>query len=227
MLPTFKLNIERWKYNPHFELWVSNMGHIRNKDKKDIAPKVFPNGYMGVKVRGSINNYMLLHRVVMLTWKPTPEAEKLTVDHLDHNKRNNALSNLEWVSQTENLRRAKVDYMDNATVKNEKIIIKEKKKKRVTKKIILGLYVYSNHKAHKMESTFIPISQPEKIHEVLAPYYGRVPDMSKNGIDKIVKAIFDGTNTAGVKKYCNFYFQAKVETIIEEITEIQYKRKDE
>ena len=44
--------------------------------------------------------------------------------------------------------------------------------------------------------------------------------MSKKGIDKIVKAIFDGTNTAGVKKYCNFLFQAKVETIIEEITEI-------
>lgn len=162
ILPALKLNIERWKYNPHFELWVSNMGHIRNKDKKDIAPKAFPNGYMGVKVRGSINNYMLLHRVVMLTWKPTPEAEKLTVDHLDHNKRNNALSNLEWVSQTENLRRAKVDYMDNATVKDEKIIIKEKKKKRVTKKTILGLYVYSNHKAYKMEPTFIPISQPEK-----------------------------------------------------------------
>jgi hypothetical protein len=109
MLPKFHFTIERWKYNPTFELYVSNMGHIRNKSKADIAPRVTKNGYMTVKVNGSINKHMLLHRVVMLTWKPTPEAEKLTVDHLDHNKRNNALSNLEWVLKEENLRRANED----------------------------------------------------------------------------------------------------------------------
>lgn len=111
MFPTIKFNIERWKYNPTFELYVSNMGHIRNKSKADIAPKIMENGYVVVYVNGSINGYMLLHRVVMLTWKPTPEAEKLTVDHLDHNKRNNALSNLEWVTFEENQRRAKADYI--------------------------------------------------------------------------------------------------------------------
>ena len=42
MLPKLTLNIERWKYNPTFELYVSNMGHIRNKSKADIAPKVTP-----------------------------------------------------------------------------------------------------------------------------------------------------------------------------------------
>lgn len=109
MMPNFHFTIERWKYNPTFELYVSNMGHIRNKSKADIAPKVAPSGYLSVKVGGSINGYMLLHRVVMLTWKPTPEAESLTVDHLDHNKRNNALSNLEWVVAEENLRRAQED----------------------------------------------------------------------------------------------------------------------
>lgn len=116
MFPTIKLNIERWKYNPTFELYVSNMGHIRNKSKADIAPKIMTNGYVVVYVYGSLNQYMLLHRVVMLTWKPTPEAEKLTVDHIDHNKRNNALSNLEWVTQAENLRRAEDDYVGNVCV---------------------------------------------------------------------------------------------------------------
>lgn len=118
MFPTIKLNIERWKYNPTFELYVSNMGHIRNKSKADIAPKIMSNGYVVVYVYGSINCYMLLHRVVMLTWKPTPEAEALTVDHLDHNKRNNALSNLEWVTKEENLRRAEDDYVGRITVYN-------------------------------------------------------------------------------------------------------------
>ena len=109
MLPNFHFTIERWKYTPTFELYVSNMGHIRNKSKADIAPKVAPSGYLTVKVGGSINGHMLLHRVVMLTWKPTPEAGNLTVDHLDHNKRNNALSNLEWVVAEENKRRAVAD----------------------------------------------------------------------------------------------------------------------
>lgn len=109
MFPTFHFNIERWKYNPTFELYVSTRGRIRNKSKADIAPKVMRNGYMAIHVYGSLNKWMLLHRVVMLTWRPTPEAEELTVDHLDHNKRNNVLSNLEWVSIEENHRRADRD----------------------------------------------------------------------------------------------------------------------
>ena len=116
MLPTIRLNIERWKYNSTFELYVSNMGHVKNKSKADVAPKIMQNGYVVVYVYGSLNCYMLLHRVVMLTWKPTPEAEMLTVDHLDHNKRNNALSNLEWVTKEENLRRAHEDYVGNICV---------------------------------------------------------------------------------------------------------------
>ena len=47
----------------------------------------------------------------MFTWRPIPNAEALTVDHLDHNKRNNSLSNLEWVTKEENLRRAKIDFL--------------------------------------------------------------------------------------------------------------------
>jgi hypothetical protein len=59
----------------------------------------------------------------MLTWKPIPDAENLTVDHLNHNKRDNSLYNLEWVTQKENLRRAKEDsYVDETT-----IVIKDKK----------------------------------------------------------------------------------------------------
>ena len=38
----------------------------------------------------------------MLTWKPIPNAESLTVDHLDHNKRNNSVENLEWITSSDN-----------------------------------------------------------------------------------------------------------------------------
>ena len=47
----------------------------------------------------------------METWCSTPEARYLTVDPLDHNKRNNSLSNLEWVTEEENQKRAKQDFI--------------------------------------------------------------------------------------------------------------------
>lgn len=116
-------SLERWKYNPTFEIWVSNKGHFRNKDKADIAPRVDRRtGYCCVFVHGSINKYIAAHRVVMLTWKPTPEAENLTVDHLDHNKRNNAVDNLEWVSEKENLRRAANDAINLKTEELELVL---------------------------------------------------------------------------------------------------------
>jgi hypothetical protein len=126
IFPTIKLNIERWKYNSTFELYVSNMGHIKNKSRADVAPKIMQNGYVVIYVGGSNPHWMLLHRLVMLTWKPTPEAEDLTVDHLDHNKRNNALSNLEWVTREENERRAAEDYLRESTLVGNDVIVKEK-----------------------------------------------------------------------------------------------------
>ena len=101
--------IERWKYNSTYQVYVSTQGRFRNKSKADIPVKIGTGGYCLVKVECSTCEYMLAHRLVMLTWKPTSDAENLTVDHLDHNKRNNALSNLEWVSWGENQERAKDD----------------------------------------------------------------------------------------------------------------------
>ena len=103
-------SIEKWKWNADFGIYVSNKGRFRNENKKDV-PVVIDNksGYCRVYCGGTVHTHLLAHRVVLLTWRPTANAENLTVDHLDHNKRNNALDNLEWVSFEENQRRAKAD----------------------------------------------------------------------------------------------------------------------
>ena len=101
--------IERWKWNADFGIYVSNKGRFRSRDKKDLPIKIGNRGYCYVYCEGTVNKYRLAHRVVMLTWCPTDDAENLTVDHKDHNKRNNVLSNLEWVTFEENQRRAMED----------------------------------------------------------------------------------------------------------------------
>lgn len=207
MFPTIKLNIERWKYNPTFELYVSNMGHIRNKSKADIAPKIMENGYVVVYVQGSINGYVLLHRVVMLTWKPTPEAEHLTVDHLDHNKRNNALSNLEWVTQEENARRANRDYLREAVVRGDKVVLTKKKecrekKEKPVKKEIIGIVIRSENRS--TPPVLIERNDNEGLLDFCVPYVGKVSNFTIKGLNDIIKDIYSGKNCNGYKKWCGF-----------------------
>ena len=103
--------VEKWKWNAEYELYVSNKGRFRSRDKRDVPIQVANNGYCMVYCGGNVHKHLLVHRVVMLTWRPTANAEHLTVDHLDHNKRNNALDNLEWVTYDENQRRAHADHI--------------------------------------------------------------------------------------------------------------------
>ena len=232
MFPTIKLNIERWKYNPTFELYVSNMGHIRNKSKADIAPKIMTNGYVVVYVYGSLNQYMLLHRVVMLTWKPTPEAEKLTVDHIDHNKRNNALANLEWVTQEENTRRAQEDYVGNVCVygnilgcKHEEVcplaavpkmmkqsepVLTEKQKRRLATQVwvdrvktVKSYYVAPNSTQTKSKQAFRQLATPNAVRELIK----RLGTYNLGGFsaDKLFRkfeCIANGTTKNDYIEYC-------------------------
>ena len=112
IFPSFNIKIERWKYNPIFELYVSTLGRVKNKSKIIVPPKIRPSGYLCVR-SAATGKYISLHRLVMLTWQPRSDAEFLTVDHINHNKRDNSLANLEWVTREENWYRAKRDYVLN------------------------------------------------------------------------------------------------------------------
>lgn len=116
ILPSFTLNIEKWKYNKEFKIFVSNKGKFKSKEKENLPIKINKSGYIMVDTPVGIK---AAHRLVMLTWKPIPNAEDLTVDHLDHNKRDNSVENLEWVTKEENVQRAiddKVDRLDRQPI---------------------------------------------------------------------------------------------------------------
>ena len=206
MFPTIKLNIERWKYNPTFELYVSNMGHIRNKSKADIASKILQGGYCVVYVYGSLNKYMLLHRVVMLTWKPTPEAEELTVDHLDHNKRNNALSNLEWVTREENERRAAEDYLRESTLVGNDVVASKNKYPNKGRDFTID-YFYITRK-NSSNKPFTIRKDLSDLDTKVAPWVGRINQFTVKGFRQECEKMLNGANTAGAKKWCGVTIRA-------------------
>ena len=120
ILPTITINIERWKWNRKYRVFVSNRGRVKNIDGKLLKIKTTSTGYLAVRV--ATKKAIFIHRLVMETWRPISNSEEMTVDHLDHNKRNNDIRNLEWVTEKENRKRAANDQL----IEKEITLIKAK-----------------------------------------------------------------------------------------------------
>src|SRR5690606_6976851 len=59
-------------------------------------------GYVVVSLK---SKYYYVHRLVLLTFDP-PKDLSLTVDHIDSQKDRNMLENLQWLTKSENTRKA-------------------------------------------------------------------------------------------------------------------------
>lgn len=117
--------LEIWKDIFGFEglYQVSNLGHVRSLTRtveqmnrggmckttypsKMLRPTTTPNGYK--QVRLSKNNKQIhknVHRLVAETFIPNPNSLP-QVNHIDSNKSNNMVSNLEWVNNSGNQKHA-------------------------------------------------------------------------------------------------------------------------
>lgn len=99
----FHFHIERWKKNKELNIYVSTDGRVKNSNKQILKQRISTGtGYFVVKIG---NYWKNVHSLVIETWRK--KQENMTIDHIDSNKRNNRLSNLEYVSYEENLSRAK------------------------------------------------------------------------------------------------------------------------
>lgn len=65
--------------------------------------------------------FIMVHRLVMETFSPNPNSRNLQVNHIDGNKTNNNLENLEWCTGLENMRRAKRIGLRDNLAKGEQI----------------------------------------------------------------------------------------------------------
>lgn len=100
----FNLHVvfERWKFNKEYNLYVSTLGRVKDSKKKIVEPMINSGGYFIIKHDEKV---IAVHSLVMLTFKG-PKLEGMSIDHINSNRRDNRLKNLEYVTKEENLRRA-------------------------------------------------------------------------------------------------------------------------
>jgi len=104
---------EIWKPIPGYEKYlVSNMGRVMSNNTYSHAkPKLMSiinhgNGYLYVTLnKGNTSKNFYVHRLVAMAFLDNPDGLE-QVDHKDHDRANNAVSNLEWVTAKENLHRS-------------------------------------------------------------------------------------------------------------------------
>lgn len=102
---------EIWKAIPQYPTYqASNLGNIRRVTKdavEDVRPFMNADGYLQIKAYGGHRKYPYVARLVAEAFYGVHD-DSMRVDHLNNMHNDNRSENLEWVTQGENLRRAKL-----------------------------------------------------------------------------------------------------------------------
>ena len=107
----------KWLHCPGFEnsYEVSNYGQVRSIDRycsgrkglikgQIIHSDLNQKGYPQLRLYNSNKKYVRnQHRLVALAFIDNPEG-LIEVNHIDHNKHNNHVDNLEWITRSDNIK---------------------------------------------------------------------------------------------------------------------------
>lgn len=141
--------IEIWKdvkdYEKEYE--VSNLGNVRRK-VRNLKQAISPYGYntLSLSKKGK-SETKLVHRLVAEAFHKNPD-NKEQVNHLDCDKLNNCIENLEWVTPVENIIHAvENDRQRNQNGENNNMSkLTEKDVLFIRELIDEGISIYKIHK---------------------------------------------------------------------------------
>ena len=100
------LQLEIWRTIPgHTRYVISISGDVRHVRHQRILKQTYPyNGYPQVKVHNDVTGRLIskcIHQLMALTWLGE-KPKGYEVDHIDHNRKNNDLSNLTYLHWRKN-----------------------------------------------------------------------------------------------------------------------------
>lgn len=118
------MNETVWADIPYFTglYQVSDSGLVRNSRTGRVLKFSTVNGYHRVCLcqNGKMTN-LYVHRLVASAFIPNPE-NKSEVNHIDGNKTNNSVANLEWATRIENQRHAWLTGLHSVSDSHKKAI---------------------------------------------------------------------------------------------------------
>lgn len=128
---------EIWKFHPYFGQLVqfSNLGRVKSFIRNHKTGQILNNkvvnsaGYLRVSILG---RKYFIHRVIAELFVPNPD-NKPEVNHKDGNKTNNKADNLEWVTRSENMKRAYKLGLQKSSEKQKQAVSKWNKEHRIKK----------------------------------------------------------------------------------------------
>ena len=100
------LGIEEYedkKYPKGYKYFVSNLGNVKNHEDRVMKPRKDKDGYMRINLydKDGKRKTHRVHRLVISAFKANSE-NKAHVNHINEDKTDNRLNNLEWATPKEN-----------------------------------------------------------------------------------------------------------------------------
>jgi len=88
--------------------FISTYGRVFSLSQNRMLTPINRSGYISINLRGeNISGcYILLHRLMMLAFNPIANPDQYEVNHIDGDKTNNRIWNLEWCTRLDNARHA-------------------------------------------------------------------------------------------------------------------------
>lgn len=117
--------METWKAISGYETLyeISDHGNVRNRHGRLLKYRKTDEKNPYYKVGLSVNNVQTLfyiHRLVLTRFNPHPNQDDLSVDHIDGQHLNNKVSNLQWLTISDNAKQGQKFRSKRSVVISEK-----------------------------------------------------------------------------------------------------------